>query len=413
MTNTGTSSIARDTRWSLLSEVVRFSVGIAVFLLVARTLGRSEYGIFVAIGSIVTIIGPFANVGSSLLLLQRVRRDERDIGESFRTAFTITCVGGAVASVATVGITLAIVHAAPWLAVLIVAVGEMVCTGVVSLCAYTAMACGDLRTYSLVLSGAAAARLVAAGAFFASGSHALTAWAALQTAAAAITAGLALRHTQRRFGVIAGRGVVDRSDISDGMPYAASIAAFSAQDGIDKPLMVRYGWRDDAGLYAAAYRIPGMAFIPVQALIVATVNRSFSEGRQGIAASMRLARKLLVPSLAYSIVAATVMVVGAPLFRPLLGSEFSGSVTILRWVAFLPIVRTLQYFPANALTGAGFQRSRLVALLITLVVNLVLCVALIPHHSWRGALAATAIAEVAYAAMLWGIAGYQLRRARH
>jgi O-antigen/teichoic acid export membrane protein len=49
---------------------------------------------------------------------------------------------------------------------------------------------------------------------------------------------------------------------------------------------------------------------------------------------------------------------------------------------------------------------------VTLVVNLVLCIALIPAHSWRGAVAATAASECTYAVLLWTIAAVQLRRAR-
>lgn len=410
---TAPSSIRSDTRWSLLAEIVRFGAGIGVFFLVARTLGTVDFGLFAAIGAIVTVIGPFANAGSSLLLLQRVRRDDRDVGDSFATAFTLVCAGGVLATLAAIVIVEAVVDDAPVAAIALVALGEFVFTGLVSLCSYLAMACGELRTHALIVTWSSAARLAAAGVFLGVGTHSVTGWALLQAVAAAVTAVVVVRYATRRFGVRARRGPVVRADLVEGMPYAASIAAFSAQDGLDKSLMVRYGWDDDAGLYAAAYRVPSLAFVPIQSLLVATVNRSFSEGKHGIAASMRLARRLLVPSIAYSVVIGVVIALGAPLFRPLLGDDFAGSVTILRWVAFLPLVRTLQYFPANALTGAGYQRSRLVALLVTLALNLALCVALIPEHSWRGALVATAVAEVAYAVMLWSIAGYQLRRERH
>jgi O-antigen/teichoic acid export membrane protein len=64
-------------------------------------------------------------------------------------------------------------------------------------------------------------------------------------------------------------------------------------------------------------------------------------------------------------------------------------------------VRTLQYFAANALTGAGLQTLRLRLMLAALLINLAVCLILIPRYSWRGAVWATAIAEVTYAAILW------------
>jgi O-antigen/teichoic acid export membrane protein len=190
----------------------------------------------------------------------------------------------------------------------------------------------------------------------------------------------------------------------DGLPYSASVAAFSAQDGLDKPLMVRYGWGVDAGYYAAAYRIPSLAFMPVQAMIVATLNRTFIAGRAGVGSALSLAKRLLIPALAYSIAVALVIATCAPLFEPLLGDSFKGAIPIVRWLAFLPVLRTLQYFPANALMGAGRQRLRLGLLLVTLAVNLVLCFVLIPHWSWRGALVATFVGETVYAVLLWAAA---------
>lgn len=405
-------SIAADTRWTLIAEVVRFTTGIGVFLLVARSLGPVDYGVFVALGAITTVVGPFANVGSSMLLVQRVQRDGVDPIGAYRTAVTVVASGGIVATVVTALLTAAVLDTAPVVAIVAVAIGELIFAAVTSLCSYAAMALGDLRARTALVVGAGVLRLVAAAVFLVAGASSVASWAVLQAGASALAAVAALGWTHRAFGLRPGRGRVSRADLSEGWPYAASIAAFSAQDGLDKPLMVRAGWADDAGWYAAAYRVPALAFMPVQALLVATVDRSFRAGRTGLASSIRLARRLLVPALAYAVAAGAVIAVAAPVFRPVLGDDFAGAVEILRWMAFLPVLRTLQYFPANALSGAGHQRARLMVLLTSLATNLVLCLVWIPDHSWRGALAATAVSETLYALLVWLVVAVRIRAER-
>ena len=404
------ASIARDTGWSFLAEAVRLIAGIGVFLLVARSLGPSEFGVFVAIAAIVTFMAPFANLGGPLLLVQRVRRDDHELSSSFRIAWSMVLAGGAAAVLVAVVLITTALDQAPPVAVLAIAIGEFILAGTVSLCSYLAIACGDLQAHALVVSASSVLRLVAAGVLLTAGAPSVTSWALTQMVALGVTAIGAVVLTSRHFRVHIGLGRISRPDVVDGLPYSASIAAFSAQDGIDKPLLVRFGWSLDAGLYAAAYRVAALAFMPVQALLVATLGRSFTAGKQGIRPAMRLARRLLVPSLAYSIGVGLAILLFAPLAKPLLGDDFEGAVPMLRWLAFLPVVRTLQYFPGNALTGAGYQRARLGILVITLVISAGLCLALIPDHSWRGAVIATFVAEVAYCLMLWGFAWHRSRR---
>lgn len=397
----GEASIIHDTSWQFIAEASRLVAGVGVFVLIARSLGPSEFGLFVAISSVVTFIVPFANLGAPLLLVQRIRRDGRPMEESFGAAIGMTIAVGLGAAAILLPILVAVLHRAPPSAVIGVAVGEFVFGGIMSACAYSAIAAGNLRASAAVTLLDCVGRLSAAVWLTVWSTPSVTSWALAQCAADAITAAVALIFTVRSRGIRLKLTRPTRRDAIDGLPYCASIAAFSVQDGIDKPLMVRFGWNVDAGWYGAAYRIPALAFVPVQALVVATFNRSFSVGRSGMAATIALARRLLLPSLLYSIVAAGLIVVLAPAARPFLGHDFDGALPMLKWLAILPILRTLQYFPANAMTGAGYPRYRLMILLGVLSVNIVLCLALIPGHSWRGAATATLITEALYALLLW------------
>ena len=394
------SSLAGDTGWSLAAEVIRMVGGLVVFFVVARALGTDGFGEFTGIAAVVSFVVPLAQVGASLLLVQRIRRDDHSPDDAFATALTMVVGGGVVASVVTVAAVSLVpglsVTATVWLCA-----GELLGGAVTSLCAYMAIAHGRLREYAKVIAVLTIMRLAAAMALLATGSDSVVVWALLQALAVSATGVVVLLSTRHLFNLQRLWGVVRRQDLAEGIPYSASVAAFSAQDGIDKPILRSAGWINDAGLYGAAYRVPTIAMLPIQALLVASYNRTFSEGKRGLAPAMAFARRMMAPSVTYAVLVGTLIVLAAPLCVPILGNEFADAVPIVRWLGLLPLLRVLQYFPANALTGAGYQRVRLSLLISTLLINLALCLAWIPDHSWRGALAATFVGETWYVLVLW------------
>jgi|GEM_PF-4774057 len=62
----------------------------------------------------------------------------------------------------------------------------------------------------------------------------------------------------------------------------------------------------------------------------------------------------------YGLVAGTALFLCAPLILLILDDEkYGDSVTAVKWLAFIPLVKGLQYFPGNALTGADHHNVRM------------------------------------------------------
>ncbi|MBK9972991.1 MAG: oligosaccharide flippase family protein [Acidimicrobiaceae bacterium] len=76
------TSLAGDTAWSLGAEAVRMVGGLFVFFVLARALGTDGFGEFTAIAAVVSFVVPLAQVGASLLLVQRIRRDDYPAGDA-------------------------------------------------------------------------------------------------------------------------------------------------------------------------------------------------------------------------------------------------------------------------------------------------------------------------------------------
>jgi O-antigen/teichoic acid export membrane protein len=177
-------------------------------------------------------------------------------------------------------------------------------------------------------------------------------------------------------------------------------------------MLARLGSLDGVGVYAAAYRVVDMAFIPMRALLTASYARFFQAGEHGLAESVALARRLLVPSLGIASAAALLLVLGADLVVLLLGPEYSAAVGFLRLLALIPVLRAVHYLAADALTGAGLQGVRTVAQLGVAGFNVALNVVLIPTLGVYGAVWTSIASDATLGVVLWVIVRRRLRRDR-
>jgi O-antigen/teichoic acid export membrane protein len=325
-----TKAIVGDTVWSAVAEASKLTSSIVTFLFVARALGATPFGLLAGIAALVNMVSPFAGLGAPLLMLQRIRHDDQPLDVAFATAVTMTVLGGAAAILFVTVLGSMAIPQESIAVIVVLAVGDFLFGGVLQLCSGVAIAASEMRWYALAVALPNVTRVAAVGLFVALDHPSILLWAGLQLAVLGVTVVVVVSLLCARFGVRFSRGSIAKRDLVDGLPYSASVAAFSARDGLDKPLMVRYGWGVDAGHYAAAYRIPSLAFMPVQALIIATLNRTFSAGRAGVGAALALAKRLMIPALVYSLAIALVIVTCAPLFEPLLGESFEGAVPIVR-----------------------------------------------------------------------------------
>jgi O-antigen/teichoic acid export membrane protein len=150
-------------------------------------------------------------------------------------------------------------------------------------------------------------------------------------------------------------------------------------------MLTRLGSLDAVGIYAAAYRLIDAGFIPVRSLLYAAYPRFFQHGSSGITGSTRYARRLLPRSGGYGLLACTALMVFAPLVPRFLGKDYITAVEAVRWLAPIIFFRSIHYFLADSLTGAGYQSRRTAMQAGVAALNIALNFWLIPLYSWRGA----------------------------
>jgi O-antigen/teichoic acid export membrane protein len=182
-------------------------------------------------------------------------------------------------------------------------------------------------------------------------------------------------------------------EFAEGCYFSVSLSAQSVYNDIDKTMLTRLGTLDAVGNYAAAYRLIDAAFIPIRSLLYAAYPRFFQHGSTGITGSTRYAKRLLPRSGGYGILACAALMVFAPLVPRFLGKEYVTAVEAVRWLAPIIFFRSIHYFFADSLTGAGYQGRRTAMQASIAALNVALNFWLIPLYSWRGAAWASLVSD--------------------
>jgi O-antigen/teichoic acid export membrane protein len=176
-----------------------------------------------------------------------------------------------------------------------------------------------------------------------------------------------------------------RKEFAEGISFSVSLSAQSIYNDIDKTMLARMSTLDAVGIYAAAYRIIDVAFIPVRSLLNAAYPGFFRAGQAGLASAVDYLRRLLPKAAGYTFAAFFCILAAAPVVPHLFGRDFGRTVEALRLLALLPLLKALHYFLADTLTCTGHQRLRSLIQVIVAGFNILLNLWLIPNYSWRGA----------------------------
>ena len=176
-----------------------------------------------------------------------------------------------------------------------------------------------------------------------------------------------------------------RGEGAEGFYFSVSLSAQTIYNDIDKTMVARLATLEAAGVYAAAYRLVDVAFIPVRALLNAAYPGFFRNGKDGLEGTCRYSRRLLVRIIPYSLFTFAALLLGAPLVPHILGHQYAGVTEALRWLALLPLLKTVHYFVADSLTGAGYQGTRTLIQICVAAFNVLINLWIIPAYGWRGA----------------------------
>ena len=402
---TGQQSLRRNTFWTTCGQAISIALQAVYFVLIGRTLGSYEYGLFVGIYSLVAVLSPYSSLGFGMLMLRDASRDRSRLAPGWGRALAALAAGSAVIVALSLLAGHFLLHRDVLLIILCVAISDAFCARATEL-AGQAFQAVDLLAWTArlnTLMGVArtlAAACLAVWCWHRGGPAPLLTWALLYAAFSVVAALAALAVVHWKL-VRPAFSRASLRDVREGLSFALSNSSYSIYNDIDKTLLTSYGFIEAAGTYSAAYRVIEVATAPIRALYTAAMPRIFQQGEKGTAAVLGFSASLLRWTALYSVGVCALTYWTAPLFPIVLGKSFAGSVGAIRLLAFLPLLRCFHYSAGNAISGCASQWYRTSAQIFAALLNVALNLALLPQWSWKGAAVASLITDGSLGAINW------------
>lgn len=379
------SKIGRSAAWMFQGQAVQLVAQFGYFVIIARVLGPTGYGAFVASTAVVLALAPFSPMGAGQVMMKYASRDRSQLNLYFGNSIFITVISGICWAVVLQFLRGWLLPASVSVGMLLcVALSDLICTQLTANCSLAFLAMDRPRqAASATLSGSVLRFFACLLLLCFSPSPAL--WARFYLCAALMAALYQIWSVIRACGrpkLALGR---IPASLGEGFHFATSFTAQTVYDNIDKTQLARMASVEAAAVYAVAYRFVDASVVPIRALAASTYTEYFRKGEGGVTATAQFARKIMRRSVPYGLVVSLMLFCAAGLVPWVMGPKYADSVEALRWLSPLPLIKSVHAFLTDILTGANRQSERSYVQIGIAIFNVVINLWLIRQFTWRGA----------------------------
>ena len=385
------NAFVKNTALSIIGSGLNVILLGSYFVVLARALGPKEYGAFAAILALSRIFGSFAGWGYGNILIKNVSRDPSRFQAYWGICLLIVLVGGLSLTLLVLAISMVFLHLSiPIVAIVLISFSDLIFAGILALSQQAYLSFDNMLRYVQLQSGGSAFRLGGAILMMvAVREPSVLSWSILYFLTGIVPSIFGIALVNRELGrYIFGKKIV-KAEIVEGFYFSVSQSSQTIYNDIDKTLLASMASLEIAGLYTAAYRFVDFLFTPISGLLVSSYANFFRHGVDGIRGSFTWARKIILWASAYGLLAAVLLYFIAGFIPLFLGSAYSETTEILRWLAPLIVFKSVELLIANILTGAGHQGIRTAIQLSLALVNFLVTVWLISLYGWFGAVLAS------------------------
>ncbi|HEX5385657.1 MAG TPA: oligosaccharide flippase family protein [Gemmatimonadales bacterium] len=398
-------ALARNTAWMVAGNGSRLLLQAATFVAITRALGTAGYGAFAGVLAMVSLAVPFVGVGAGSIMIRNTARAEDAFARSYRTALLVTAVSGAVlflAALALAPLILPTTIARGLIAA--VAASDLLVAGFYDVSWKVYQAHRRMRRVAQLHFTLSALKLGAALALvWLVPSPTPLSWGVLYAAANLLGTTVAMLWSWREVCAAAREGPAPAFDPREGSYFSSSLAAQNIYNDLDKAMLARISTLDATGIYAAAYRLIEIAYVPVRSLFYAAYADFFQHGAGGARATLRFGRRLMPVGVGYAVAAGLLILLVAPILPMLSGAGYREAADAARWLALIPALRATHQFASDILTGANYQGRRTLTQIAVAAANIGFNLWLIPGYGWRGAAWASLLSDGLLALLMWCI----------
>ncbi|MFD1952814.1 oligosaccharide flippase family protein [Paenibacillus thailandensis] len=406
------SSLSLNTLWMLAGNFSRVFMQAVYFVIVARALGADGFGAFVGVTALVGIVSPFIGLGSGNILIKNVSRNHSIYFSEWGTALgKLLWSSLLLMSLLVLGCNLFLPGTIPFILIVCVVLSDGLLMRLLDMCGQAFQAFERMKWTAYLSFLISASRLLGSVVLLILGSKVtLEYWAIIYLSSTLLSSGLATFFAIFQLGKPQFNVKTWFSNLLEGIYFSVSLSSQNIYNDIDKTLLTRLSTLEASGIFAAAYRVIDVAFTPIRSLLNATYPKFFQHGELGVKNGYLYTKKIIPFALIYSIVIGIAMYTFAPILPLFLGEDFENSIEIVKLLSVIPLLKTIHYFAADTISGAGYQGLRSFIQIFIAIFNIILNFILIPEYSWLGAVYTGIISNALLGILLWISVGVLIKK---
>jgi O-antigen/teichoic acid export membrane protein len=396
------STLVKNAGWLFAGQGLSFVVQGVYFVVLARLLGTSQYGLLAGAIALIAVVSQYSNLGSGLIFLRYVSPDHSRFrlywGNILLSIFSMSGLlifglwlfGGRLVGRESVSVLMPL------------AVSDCLFQQLSSSTGQVFQTFEKMKiSATLTLLSSVLRLILAVGMLLTLGKASAWQWAVASLCVSSLGALIAFITVTRTFGLPSFSVPLMLKRTGEGFVFAISGSTTAVYNDVDKVVLSHFGMIRANGIYSMAYRVVNIGTMPIMSIVSAAFPRFFREGVKGIAATVPMARSLLKRTAILGIAISAGMFVCAPIIPHLVGKSYLESVSALRWLCLIPFFRCFHLSAGDAIGGAGHQKYRLFSQSIAAIGNLLLNLYLVPRYSWLGAAWASLATDASLGVMNW------------
>ncbi|MEY4582457.1 MAG: hypothetical protein RL701_7160 [Pseudomonadota bacterium] len=385
------------------------------FFLLARALGPNEFGQIGTASAVVVLLLPYSGMGAANVMIMRATRDASVLPLYLGNALMVMVATGALLTGFSALVVAPLVGSGfdPWF-MLVFGASELLAGKIVDICWQVFVARDEMKQVSVVFAVQSVSRLLMAVLYAVISAHPNARGWGYCAFACNLAVGLGILYwTRSVVGALRFNAGLALRELKPGSAFAVGLSAKGFYTDADKVFLARFTDPATVATYTMAYRVVSVALVPARALSFSLTAQMFRAGETGVNGALSMTRRLFAPTLALGLVLAVGCYITAPLLPLIGGEKYASSIEILRILALLPVVVSMQSLLADTLSSSGYQRAAAVCQLIAGIAISGMSIALIPALGWRGAgfasYASQVLLSILLGVVIWRVSRRELQ----
>lgn len=403
-----TNKLLQNTLWMLIGHGSRILIQAVYFILIARILGTHGFGAFVGVVAFTSILSQFTGLGTGILMIKNVSRDQSSFSIFWGNALFVTVMSGT----AMIGVSIGLSHfifpeTVSLLLIISIALSDLLFLPLLDISTQAFQAFEKMFWTSQLQVWLSVIRMLSAIAlsvFFMSPTP--EQWGLFYLSGTVLSAIIGYITVTIKLGLPSINLTKYWSEAKEGLYFCMSQLAQGLFNDSDKTMLPRLSSVEASGIYTSAYRFIEVAFTPIRSLLAASTSRFFKHGASGIEGAWHFAKKIFPVGCVLGFASGIVLYLMAPIVPYILGSDYQHAMVAIQLLSVIPLFKAINYFAADLLTSSGFQGYRSLIQFSVTFLSIGLNFVIIPIYSWIGAAFVGIGANLLLGGCLWGAVAY-------